>query len=343
VVFNLTTQVPVSGVFLVSGGGQNALINQPFANPVVFVVRDTSNNPIPGLLVNFSVAGNATATPTSATTNAQGQVQTNVTAGATTGNVVITATYNGFIGTANLVVQPPGPQVTGSSFKNAASGVVGMTPCGLVTVIGNGIAPTVQGTVSALQAGLTITANGITASILSVSNVNGVQSANFQAPCELSAGNANVVVTANTSSTIVGVPVFAVQPGIFVVDSNKQHGWVVRADGNLVTITNPARRGDHLFAILTGLGQTTTPAIVTGSPGTGLQNVNLSVGVQVSGNGVPVPSARYLAGFLGAYIVEFEIPSDSPIGLDQTLLIAEIVNGVPVYSNQLLLPAVIAQ
>ena len=219
-----------------------------------------------------------------------------------------------------------------------------MTPCGLVTVTGAGIAPNVTGTVSAQVAGLTITANNVSAPILSVSNVNGVQSANFQAPCELTAGTATVAITANSSSTTVsGVPVLAGQPGIFVVDSAKHYGWVIRAsDGTLVTSVNPARRGERFYMIVTGLGNSLTPAAATGVAGTGSQNVNLSIGVQVAGNNVPVPSARYLAGFIGAYIVEFQIPITAPLGLDQTLVIAEIVNNVAVFGNQLLLPAVIA-
>ncbi|MCU1336220.1 MAG: hypothetical protein JWO19_1801 [Bryobacterales bacterium] len=355
VIFNLTTQVPVAGVSLVSGGGQSAVINQAFASPVVFVIRDTSGNPIPGLPVTLSVSGNATINPTSGTTNAQGQVQTVVTAGGTPGSITVTATYTSFTGTATLTSQLPGPQVTSTSFKNAASLAVGMTPCGLVTVTGNGLAPGVQGVVSGASAfgplvytlvGVSITVNNTPAPIQAVANQNGVQQVNFQAPCELTGSTATVVITVNgASTTVTGVPVFAVQPGIFTYagPNNKPYGAVIRAlDGSYVTPSNPARRGERYYMVATGLGQG-TPTIITNSAGTGSQNVNLPIVVGVSDRGVPVLSARYLVGSIGAYLVEFQIPADAPTGTDQSLALAALTNNGTtfVFGNPVFLPGVI--
>ena len=98
--FQLTNAAVVSSVSLVSGGGQSVVVGQAFPNPVVFMVRDVNGNPVPNLLVTFSVSGNATITPASATTNAQGQVQTSVTAGGTPDTIQVTATYTNFFATA---------------------------------------------------------------------------------------------------------------------------------------------------------------------------------------------------------------------------------------------------
>jgi uncharacterized protein (TIGR03437 family) len=93
--------------------------------------------------------------------------------------------------------------------------------------------------------------------------------------------------------------------------------------------------------IVTGLGSSVTPTAITGELGAG-QNVNLSIGVQINGTNVPVPSVRYAAGLLGVYIVEFQVPTNTTLGVAQNLTIAAIVNGVPVFGNTVVLPPVIA-
>jgi uncharacterized protein (TIGR03437 family) len=283
-------------------------------------------------------------------------VQTSVTAGPTAGTITVTATYTSLTATATLSSHPPGPVVTISSFVNAASLVPGMTPCGLVTVTGPGVAPT-PGVFSGLSTfgplpytlgpdNASLTANNIPVPIQVVANQNGVQQINFQAPCELTAGTATVVITVKGASTTVpGVPVLAVQPGIFTYagPNGKLYGAVIRAvDGSYVTPSNQARQGDRLYLVVTGLGQG-TPAIITNSAGTGAQNVNLPIAVGVHDNGVPVLSARYLVGSIGAYLVDFQIPLDAPTGPDQSLAIAARVNDTTfVFGNSVFLPGVIA-
>jgi len=355
-IFNLTVQITVSGISLVSGAGQSVVVGQVFPAPVVFIARGPGGVPAPaGLTVNFSVSGSATVNPTSATTNAQGQVQTNVTAGTTAGTIAVTATYNNaFTATATLTSRPLGPTVTSTSFTNAASGAAGMTPCGLVTVTGKGIAPSFTGVVSGVTpfgplnytlAGVSITANGLAVPIQAVSNIDGVERANFQAPCELTPGNATVIVNVNGATTTVsGVPVFAVQPGIFTFagPNNKAYGAVIRkVDGSYVLPSNPARQGERYYMVVTGLGQV-TPAAFTNSAGTGLQDVNVPIIVGLKDSGVPVISARYMLGAIGAYLIEFQIPADAPLGPDQSLAVAATVNDNLVFGNSVFLPAVVA-
>jgi uncharacterized protein (TIGR03437 family) len=267
---------------------------------------------------------------------------------------VVTATYNTFTATASLSSRAAGPTVTSASFTNAASGAPGMTPCGLVTVTGNGIAST-AGVVTGQNlfglwptslSGLSITANNVPVPIQAVINDQFGQRANFQAPCELTPGTATVVVTVNGASTTVsGVPVAAVQPGIFTFAgaNNKLYGIVIHAsDGAFVTSSNPARRGDQYYMIVTGLGQV-TPATTTGAVGTGTQDVKLSLAVGLHDLGITPISARYLAGYIGAYRVDFVIPPDAPLGPDQNLAIAAYVNGTDLlFGNPVLMPAVIA-
>jgi len=148
------------------------------------------------------------------------------------------------------------------------------------------------------------------------------------------------------STTVTGVPVFPVQPGIFTYtgSNNKLYGAVIReADGSYVTSANQARQGEKLYVVVTGLGQA-TPTLVTNSVGTGTQNVNLPVAVFLGDKGLPALSARYLFGWVGAYLVEFQVPADAPTGPDQKLIVVALVNNAQdfVVGNTVLLPGVIA-
>ena len=357
--FTLTNQIVASGISLVSGGGQTALVGQGFAQPVVFLAHDASGNPVAGAAVNFSATNGATVSPGSGFTNAQGLASITVTAGTGVGNVVVTATLGSFSTTATLTVQPPGPAITASSFVNSASGAVGLVACGLGSVFGNGIAPNVQGVVSGLNPigplpyslpqgatnGFSMTINNIPVPIQALANQNGQQQANFQTPCEVQPGPATVVVTANGATvTVTGVQVLQAQPGQYPSPvqgtAGVTYGAIISAtDGSLVTLTNPAHRGQNYYLIATGLGQV-SPAAQTDSVGVAGQNVVLPVVVGIDDRGVPVISAQYAQGAIGAYLVEFQIPSDAPTGTNQHLALAVTINNQLVFGNTLTLPAV---
>lgn len=353
VVFDASNVAAVGSITLLTGNGQTAFTGQSFAQPLTFQVKDTSGNALPGVLVTFTVpTSNATTNPVSIQTDSQGRAITAVTAGNTAGTITVTATITTFSASASLTSRPPGPVITTQSFMNAASLQVGLTPCGLGIVTGLGLAPNVQGVVTGVGsflplpyvlATVSMTFNGVAVPIQAVSNVNGVQQVNFQTPCELQPGSATAIITVGGGSTTVsGVPVSAAQPGIFTYagPGNKVYGAVIRAEnGSYVTPSNPARRGETLYLVVTGLGQTTPPAI-TNAVGIGNQNVNVPVIVGVNNQGVPVLSAQYLVGQVGAYIVGFQIPTTAATGPDQPLAIAAVVNGQAVFGNPVLLPAV---
>ncbi len=355
--FTLTNTVVVAGIALQSGTGQTAVAGAAFAQPLVFQVKDNTGKPLSGISVTFAVAtGSATLNPATATSDAQGLASTTVTAGSVPGAVSVTASAAGFTASANLTVQAPGPTITSASFFNAASFQPGLVPCGLGTVIGNGIAPTVTGVIAGSSGfgplpytlgGLSMTIGGVPVPLYSISNQNGKQQATFQTPCETAVGTTTAVVTVNggTPSTITGVPVAPAQPGIFTYagPNNIQYGAVIRAvDGSYVTPSNLAHRGETYYLVATGLGQT-TPSIVTNSTTITTESVNAQIIVGVNNAGVPVTSAQYLAGSIGVYIVGFQIPADAPTGTNVPLAIAAIPNtGTPqvIYGNPVFLPGV---
>jgi uncharacterized protein (TIGR03437 family) len=358
--FVLTNNVVINSVSVVSGGGQSATVSTAFASPVVFVVRDNNGNAVgAGITVSISADNGASLGTTSATTDSQGRVQTTVTAGSASGTINVTASAAGKTGTAQLTARPPTLPLDSSSFTNAASRSSGLVPCGLITLIGNGLSPTPGSFASGLSAfgplpytlaGVSIRINGVPAPIQAVANQNGVQSVNFQAPCETQPGLATAVVSVNgTDSTVSNIPVYVAQPGIFTYagPDNKTYGAVIRIkDGQYITPSNPAPTGEDYYLILTGLGQT-NPAAVTNAAGLD-QPINLTMIVGVNNGGVPSQQARYLTGNTGVYYIRFTIPRQNGVSTgtvlrDVPLAAAAVINGQAVFGNPTLLPAILQQ
>ncbi|MEO8098127.1 MAG: hypothetical protein ABI811_10530 [Acidobacteriota bacterium] len=364
VVFTATNSIVVSSVSLLSGGGQTAFVNQQFANPVVFQVRDNNQNPVgAGLIINFSITGVGSINPTSASTNAQGQVQTTATAGNAAGTVTVTASYLALTASATLTANVQGPPLTSASFTNNASGANGLVACGLATGTGTGLASSLNSLLSGIsQFGPlpyslgdidSVKVNQVSAPIRAVANINGKQTVDFQVPCETQTGNATVSITVKTgattaTTTVTGVPVLAGQPGIYTYGlNNKIYGAVQRAkDGSYISPTNLAPTGETFYLYLTGMGQVTPPT-VTNAAGIPNQNISQQTVVGVNNKGVPVTTARYLPGSIGVYYIEFTIPKETSVApgtvlaVDVPLAAAMIINGQTVFGVSVLLPGIV--
>lgn len=333
--FNLTVSVSVGGLSVVSGNSQTAAINTAFAQPIVVAVTDTDGKPLAGAPVAFAVtSGSATVSSATATSDSSGQASTTVSAGGTSGAIVITATSGNSSATFNLTARLPGPSIMASSFVNAAGFQPGLVACGLTTIYGAGLAPGVNGTITAGQvvgawpsslAGDTVTVGGFAAPIYSVSNVNGTESVTIQTPCDVVPGTTSVQVTVSGGSTTVdNVQVLPIQPGIFQYASNGQNFAVAfRPDGSLISPANPAHYGDKVRFIVTGLGQV-TPATGTNHVGVPGQEVNAQLIVGLNNGGVHVESAESLVGSIGLYIVTFEVPTGTATGSAQPLALAAV-------------------
>jgi uncharacterized protein (TIGR03437 family) len=242
--------------------------------------------------------------------------------------------------------------VTAANIQNAASFQTGLVPCGLATATGSGLAPGITGTISGASFtaplpdtlnGLSLTVNGVPAPIYQISNTNGKQQVTFQTPCESAPGNnGTVVFTINSAaSTVTGVNILQVQPGIFnaVGANGLPYGEVIDSRGNYVSATNPAIRGQNYYMIVTGLGQV-TPATATGSLGTNGQNVPLTIVVGVSNLGAPVFEQIYQPDAVGLYVIGFTIPLTNPAGVNQPLAVAAVVNGQTIFGNPVYLNSV---
>ncbi|MCB9879922.1 MAG: PQQ-dependent sugar dehydrogenase [Planctomycetes bacterium] len=87
---------PTNSVTAISGDGQIGPATEAFAQPLVVRVFDTSNNPMSGGIVNFSVAGpGVLSTVNPVIADANGYAQTSVTAANVGGAITVTASTPG--------------------------------------------------------------------------------------------------------------------------------------------------------------------------------------------------------------------------------------------------------
>jgi len=175
------------------------------------------------------------------------------------------------------------------------------------------------------------------APISSVCNSGGQETVTVQAPFELGApGSTSATVTVKgASATVNDIPVLTALPGIFerVEADGRRYAIANRSDGKPVSPTSPARRGETLVVVATGLGAV-LPKAATNSPGVEGQNVFLPVIAGVAGRGVRVLSAKYGVGEIGRYWVTLEIPTDTPEGSAVSLVLGSVTREgqPPVYS-----------
>ncbi|MBL8242132.1 MAG: CHRD domain-containing protein [Bryobacterales bacterium] len=159
--------------------------------------------------------------------------------------------------------------------------------------------------------GTSVTIGGIAAPIVAV----GVEPRNnpstyivAQVPVDAPAGQHPVVVkTANGTSSPRQVTVAAQAPALFF---NADGAIVIRvAAFELVTAAAPARAGEALAIISTGLGQT-TPALATGEIPQAANPVTQAVSLTVGGQNATVTGSTTIPGFPGFYLTLFQMPAN---------------------------------
>jgi uncharacterized protein (TIGR03437 family) len=317
--------ITVTGLSIVSGNGQSAIVNTSFGAPLV-VQLNASNGTAAGVPVQFSVSGPAVLSASTVNTGGSGQASVTVTAGGTAGAVTVTASSSGFTQTFNLTVSPPGPSLNVNSFLNGADFQLhSLSPCSIATIIATGLAPGLQTMVTGpnivgpLQnklAGDTVTVGGATAPIYSVGrNANGQEQLTFQVPCDVTPGSSvQVTVNVGAGSGSVNIPILQASPGLFLtqLSDGQNHPVLVRPDGTFVSIQNPARRGESLVAFLTGLGPS-TPTIATNSvpaPGATVGAQYTVIAGMAGVGGIPVTAVQLSPDLVGVWMVTFQVPAN---------------------------------
>lgn len=350
--FTLTVTVTVGGIVVVSGNNQTALVGSAFGSPLVVQVNDANGNPVGGATVAFTVtAGSASVGTAAATTGSNGQASTAVTAGTSAGPITITATAGSFSTTFSLTSRLPGPaNITIYNGPDFAAGfpIQTISPGGIATITGVGIAPSVQGLVAATDivgplptslAGVSVTFNGTAAPIYYVLNNNATQQVTVQVPFEVQPGNTTVVVNAaGGGSATVTVPVQPYAPGAFTTTFSGQTIAVAeRSNGSFVSPTNPAQPGENITFFVTGLGQT-SPGLGDGYGGVAGQQVTANLIVGINNAGVALISATSVPGMPGVYAVTVQIPNNTPAGNVAFGLIAIDAQGNQYWMQSPLIP-----
>ncbi len=343
-----TVNITVSGLTVISGGGQSVFINTSFA-PLVVRVTNAAGAPVASQPVTFAVtSGSASLSPAVVFTDGNGNASTTVTAGPNQGPITVTATAAGLTQTFNLTANPPGPlnfsYFNGASFeagKISPGSIVTITAQGLVNANVQGvIGGTLVGVLPYTVAGVSVIIGNLPAPIFYVSNQNGQQSVTIQVPFEVPATTVPITISvAGGGSTSAFVTLLPLAPGLFETvtpSDNRRRVVALRPNGTVVTPANPAARGENIRVYLTGLGSV-SPLVPTGtfSP-TGFDPAitsNLLVGV--NNNGVPLVQAVYARNLIGVYEVTFTVPTDTvafPSGTVNFSIAVQGPNGF-VYSN----------
>ena len=128
------------------------------------------------------------------------------------------------------------------------------------------------------------------------------------------------------SFNVYVIPMF--QPQIVTISSGPA---LMHSDGTPVSSHKPAAPGETLSLLATGLGPT-VPEVDLGLPfpSSPAANVNSPITVTVNGEAAQVLSAVGYPGEVGAYQVDFQVPSDAASGTATVQLTAAWIAGVPV-------------
>ena len=192
-----------------------------------------------------------------------------------------------------------------------------ISPGGFVSLYGTGFGAT-SATAKTLPlstnlAGVQVSINGTPAPVYSVSISPAAQQITALVPFSVTGSIATIVVTVNnTKSNSVDVPLAATAPGIFTAQAiGIGDGAIRHLDGTVVSISNPARRGEYVSIYLTGLGAV-SPAVQDGAAAPGaepLARISGPVAVYIEGQRVSnVTFAGLTPTLAGLYQLNLQIP-----------------------------------
>lgn len=309
---------------IVTGGGQLVPIGQAAPHPLTVLLQDTQGTAVVGADVDFVVIqGPVQLSGTTATTNGEGQAAVSVVLGSALGPAIVEARSGDLVVVFNLSVVGRTPTVTSIGFVNAASFVVGFVPGSTGSIFGIGLMEGVDGVVAAdtfpfpleIQ-GVKVFIDGVQCPMISISNVNGTEQINIQAPFEIEAPSDQALVTIDNNGAIrhfPGVQIFRVQPGLFELpEGEKRIVAALHLDFSRVTDANPARPGEVILLFLTGLGPLLNP-VGTNVPGNGEPTVEQPV-VTIDGVEQQVLGSFYAPGLISGFQVNMIVGPGAAVG-----------------------------
>ncbi len=194
--------------------------------------------------------------------------------------------------------------ITIAGMRNNASGTVVFAPGMRAEVYGTGLAPSPTQTsripLPLNLAGVSVTVNGISAPVYSVSPGQ----IDIQIPFETGLGTAVLAVNNNGQVASYSFPVSVAAPGIYSFFIDNSNG-----------AQNAGRAGDVMTIFVSGAGDL-TPSLATGAgpsalvPVRSLPRPRLPVTITVGGEPANIAFAGNASGVVGAIQVNFTVPAD---------------------------------
>ena len=300
---------------LAIAGGNNQVGPTGSTLPQELAVSLSDANLIPyaGQRVNFAVvSGDATASPNSADTDAQGRAAALVAFGSSSGPVTIRASVAGtslavdFSLTAISV-----PQLAPQGVVSAASSLPGaIAPGSIISLLGANLAASLP--LPTTLGGTSVTIGSIAAPLFLVSPTQILA----QVPFELLSPSVPITVRNGlAASDAVSIPMAATVPAIFkALPTGTASGIILHSSTlQFVTAQNPATPGEQVRILATGLGRV-TPTVSSGRPAASQppSATNFLVTVTMNGFTAPVSFAGLVPGFVGLYEVVAQVPALTP-------------------------------
>jgi uncharacterized protein (TIGR03437 family) len=221
------------------------------------------------------------------------------------------------------------PSVAPGGVLNGASFIKGqaVAPGSIVSIFGSNLSSGLQVAdsvpLSTSLGGVTVTFNDVTAPLYFVSSGQ----INAQVPYEVQPGNVNIVVQNGSNSAPVAFDLAAAAPGVFSIPTGVGNGIIINLDGSLAAPngsipgypTRPAKGGDIVIVLATGLGQTDPPAI-TGHDSLDVTNGRVTLlrpTVLVGGVAIPPENIQFSGlspQFPGVYQLNIQLPAKVATG-----------------------------
>jgi uncharacterized protein (TIGR03437 family) len=230
------------------------------------------------------------------------------------------------------------PYIAPAGVQNAAASTPSsrVAPGSIIAIYGQTLAPSLEiGPVNPLAqslAGVTVTVNDMILPLLFVSPGQ----INAQVPWELADGNYTINIQSQGQPDITTTFTVARNaPGLFTQTVNSQsYAIAFHEDGSLITPSSPAKTGETISVLGTGLGPFNGQAIDGFFPADPPPALSDSVHITAGNQHPSTVWAGAAPGYTGLALTKFQVPSAASAGA--TMPITINVNGVK--SNVVMLP-----
>ena len=221
------------------------------------------------------------------------------------------------------------PAVSAGGVLNGASfdRVMPVSPGSLISIFGSNLAATTATAdsipLSTVLGGVNVKINGVDAPLTGVFHTANGDQINAQLPVNVQTGAAQVIVTRDgVASAPQSFQVGQVSPGIFSVQFGVGQAIAINLDGSLAApagsipglATHPAKAGDTIIILATGLGPV-TPDINSGANSVDtLRTTVITPTVLVGGISASVAFSGLSPQFVGVNQVNVVVPAGAPKG-----------------------------